>query len=315
MAVDLPKWGIVSTIKAADSDLLDFVAYHLDAGAHRIFIYLDAPHPTAKPLLKAHPKVRVIETTQEYWQARRKEMPKKHQVRQVANATRAYRRQCKDLDWLCHMDVDEFIAGPHPIAKALKDLPPDTICARIRPVESLAGEGCAFKATPMTGRNRQNVAATLYPEFGEFTRFGFLSHIQGKRFVRTGLSDVSVRIHNVYVEGQENPDQAELAQFDLCHLHAKTWEDWLSHYRYRLSKGSYRAELSPPKPADLGGITLHQLMSTLEQEQGEAGLRRMFDELCNDTEEHRQRLESQDMLRIHHLELAQKRQRIFPEFG
>ena len=40
-------WGIVSTIKAPAKDILTFAAYHLDLGAHRVYIYLDAPDTRA----------------------------------------------------------------------------------------------------------------------------------------------------------------------------------------------------------------------------------------------------------------------------
>ena len=51
------KWGIVSTIKAPLHDVLGFAAYHLQRGAHRLYIYLDTPDAASFAALKAHPKI------------------------------------------------------------------------------------------------------------------------------------------------------------------------------------------------------------------------------------------------------------------
>ncbi len=183
------KWGIVSTIKAPAEAILNFAAYHLEAGAHRLFLYLDAPCPEARPLLKAHPKLRVFDCDDASWQHRRKGgKPEKHQVRQSLNATRAYRRQANDLDWLAHIDVDEFLWAKSPIADILSPLPETSLCARSRPIEALAGDGTAFKGYIPGGPDRGAIVARLYPRYGEHMNGGFLSHVQGKIFVRTALA-------------------------------------------------------------------------------------------------------------------------------
>ena len=61
------KWGVVATIKAPAQDVLRFAAYHLDLGAHRLFIYLDEPNPEAYAPLKNHSKVRVFSCDDAFW--------------------------------------------------------------------------------------------------------------------------------------------------------------------------------------------------------------------------------------------------------
>ena len=101
--MDKIKWGVASTILAPTRDILAFAAYHLAAGAHRLYIYLDAPNPEAYALLDAHSKVRVITCDAAYWRQRKRVRPETHQVRQTANATHAYNRR-PEVDWLIHMD-------------------------------------------------------------------------------------------------------------------------------------------------------------------------------------------------------------------
>ncbi|MFP3383783.1 glycosyltransferase family 2 protein [Tritonibacter sp. SIMBA_163] len=309
------KWGLVATLKAEAPAILDFCAWHLEQGAHRLFLYLDAPCPEVLPHLKAHPKIRVIETDAAHWQKRRGRVPQKHQVRQSLNATRAYRRQAGDLDWLIHVDVDEFLWSQTPIHSHLGALPPDVLCARVRPLESLAGGQDVFKARIPQSPEQDTVAARLYPQFGPYLRGGFISHVQGKLFVRTGLDDVDLRIHNVYVDAQENPAATELADVDLCHLHATDWTHWLQHYRYRLQKGSYRSELRPSGARAAAGVTLHQLLSQIESDRGEAGLRAFFDEICADSPELRAKLDAEGLLRRRDLPLTQLRRKHFTRFS
>lgn len=308
------RWGLVATIKAEPADILNFAAYHLNAGAHRLFLYLDTPCPVAMPHLKAHPKIRVILCNDDYWQQRRKSRPAKHQARQTLNATRAYRRQAKDLDWLIHMDVDEFLWAERSIDQILAEIPQDVFCARARPIESLAGDGTIFKAHIPNAPGQSDVLSRLYPRFGAYVKGGFLSHVQGKLFAKTGLEHIELRIHNMFQNGLSNPGQIELPMVDLCHLHCKDWDSWIKLYRYRLEKGSYRSELAPNRARNQGGLSMHELLSTIEATHGEPGLRAFYDEICADTPDLRARLQAEGLQRVRNLHLAEKRQKQFPEF-
>ena len=75
------RWGLVAKILAPTSDILRFVAYHLEAGAHRLYIYLDDPEADAYAPLKAHPKIRVQKCDDAYWAKVGGKRPTKHQVR------------------------------------------------------------------------------------------------------------------------------------------------------------------------------------------------------------------------------------------
>ena len=308
------KWGLTATILAPTLDILRFAAYHIDAGAHRLYLYLDDPQSDAFAPLKAHPKVRVQACDAQHWQKTGGKRPEKHQVRQTRNATHAYRRKA-EVDWLIHMDVDEFMVPATTVTDALTALDAGTQCARIRPMEQLAGDGNTYKAFIPNGPERRKTVRQLYPEFGAYLKGGFLSHVAGKLFLRTGLDNMSVRIHNVYHGDMMNPNEVELGSIDLAHAHAKSWDDWINAYRYRLEKGSYRSELAPAKSVKSGGVTLHEMFQTLEAAEDEAGLRRFYDEVATDTETLRARLKSRDMYREIYLDLDAKLARHFPDFA
>jgi hypothetical protein len=314
----IPTWSIVSTIKAEASDILRFVAYHLDLGAHRIYIYLDADCPDAAAALRTHPRCRVMLCDNAYWEKRNGARPPMHQPRQTFNATRAYRR-ADDVDWLVHMDVDEFLVPEGRVEAQLATLPPEIQCARTRPMELLAGgdpeTGAAFKKFIPSGKARERTVAVLYPTYGPHLKGGFLSHIAGKVFVRTGIKGLKFRIHNVFVDGETNPNHIEMPQLHLAHFHARDWESWHAHFAYRHREGSYRPDLGPARARDRGGITMHELFTLIHEDGGEDGLRAFFAEVCADTPDLRARLQAQGYLREATFPFTTALAKHFPDFA
>lgn len=316
-----PTWGVVATIKASARDILNFAAYHLDLGAHRVNIYLDEDTPDASDALRGHPKCRAIVTDDGYWKRRagRKGRPDRHQPRQTANATHCYRRG-PQVDWLAHIDVDEFLWPTSPLPDMLAALPPDTLSARTRPIEALQADAtdppppgqiwCKGHHRQQGPRREQTNA--IYPTYGEHLNGGFLSHVAGKVFVRTGQDQISLRIHNAFQGGSADPDPVHLTDCHLVHLHAQDWAHWQAAYRFRLQQGSYREGLKPAPMPDGVALTMNQLFAMLESEGGEDALRAFFTEVCTATPTLRTRLDSYGLLYPVTLDLDAKRARHFP---
>lgn len=316
------RWGIVSTIKAPPREVLNFVAYHLEQGAAQIHVFLDNHNPRAEAALRGHPQVFVTRTDGAYWRGLGRKKPAKHQLRQTANATGCYAR-AQELDWLLHIDVDEFVCPPAALGSLLADLPGDQLCARLMPAEALCSDGIE-RLDPATTyckawmpRTAENIALDqqLYPQFGSYLRGGFVSHVIGKIMVRTGLPDLELRIHRAFVDGREIAAQAKLEQVDLCHAHVPGWQGWLKLMQYRLEKGSYRAELKPARPAASGGMSLHDIFSHLNAEGGTEALRAFYDEVCLARPELLAQLEAHGLLRRFHLDLSHLRRKHFPAWS
>ena len=319
-----PTWGLVATVKAPTRDILDFAAHHLDLGAHRVFIYLDAPDSAAQTALRAHPKCRVTVCDDAYWARRRRRgRPDRHQPRQSLNATHCLNRR-PQVDWLAHVDVDEFLWPSTPLPDQLAALPRDTLSARVRPVEALApdpGDQAPpgtqpgthwFKSCAQMQARRREETDAIYPRFGPHLNGGFLSHVAGKVFVRTGLDGLSLRIHNAFQDGVKDAAPATLRDTWLCHLHAATWEHWQARYRFRLRQGSYRPGLKPAPLSEGEALSMHALLRRLEETGGEDALRRFYAEVCTATPGLRARLAAHGRLHAIDLGLEAKRERHFP---
>ncbi|WP_417742356.1 glycosyltransferase family 2 protein [Salipiger sp.] len=307
------RWGTVTTTNAALPEILDFAAWHLELGAHRIYLYLDDENPEAQTVLSAHPKIRVFRTDETWW-AKRNGRPAKHQVRQGANARHANNRE-REVDWLAHIDTDEFLLPARPVSEVLAALPERCLCARVRPVEALApltpGPETAFKAFPLDQRARQAAAEACFPTWGRHLSGGFLSHVAGKLFFRPGTKGLKIRIHNIELDGQSNPGQIELTDIELGHFHAADWAHFLRLYRFRLAQGSYRAELKPQARGD-GAVNLHSLFEMIESEGGEAALRLFYEEVCTARPKLLDQLAERGLLRRQRMDLDALRRRHFP---
>ena len=304
------SWGIVATIRAPLDDILRFAAHHIDLGADRLHLFLDEPNRRTVRVLRRHPKVEIRVCNDDYWQRRGRERPDKHQVRQSFNANFIYDQT--NLDWLAHIDVDEFLWPASPICDLLEDIPPDIPAIRIRPIEALAGDGDLYKTQLPKGSDGLALAGVIYPKYGGFVQGGFLSHVQGKLFVRKGLPNLKNRIHDLYQNNRLLPCKTEMTQIDLCHRHAPDWDHWLAHYRFRLERGSYQAGLTPNLPRERGGLNKFELLSWIEAENGLDGLRDFYDEISAADPKILARLKEHGMLRHRPLDLDRKVAKHFP---
>lgn len=308
----MTTWGLSATILAPARDILRFAGYHLEKGAHRLYIYLDDDNAEAFKALKAHPKIRVQICDAGHWKKLGRARHKRHQVRQTYNATHAYHRRA-EVDWLIHMDVDEYLVTDQSVASILGALALDQTSARVRPMELLGGSDTAFKGFIPPNRKRQALVEQIYPNFGTHIKGGFLSHVAGKLFVRTGMADVTVKIHNAFQGDEMIPGAAELTEIELAHCHAKSWEAWRSAFAYRHKEGSYRSELKGAKAPDQGGMNLHTLFAMILEDAGEDGLRQFYDEVIGDSPDMRARLEAHGLLRLVDLDLDTVAQKHFPD--
>nr|WP_093010520.1 glycosyltransferase family 2 protein [Roseivivax halotolerans] len=295
------RWGIVATIKAPLPRILDFAAWHLDLGAERLFLYLDDGDSEAARVLNAHPQINVTETGPAYWK-NKGGRPDMHQNRQCRNARHAYNR-AGTLDWIAHIDVDEFLLPEGSVSAALASLPKDALCARMRPAEALARESDTpardsmrhFKAFHVDQTARQDAAQRIFGDASRHLSGGFLSHVAGKLFIRTGHKGLQIRIHNIRLGDVQNPGEVALPDIPLGHFHAESWEAFLAAYRFRVTRGSYRAELKPQARGS-GALKLHDLFTQIEADEGESGLRRFYDIVALATPDLRSRLAAEGLL-------------------
>lgn len=187
MAVGM-RWGVVATVREPLALLLAFVAHHRALGADEVRLYLDDPSDPGAERLAAIPGVSLVRCDAGWWRACGTR-PDKQSARQQHNATHAYGDMA--VDWLLHVDADEFLHLDRPLAEVLGALPRGAEWLRLQMRERVWREGAAAP-TIFDGVFRHHLrgldaeAAAIYGADVRFLKSGMASSPAGKALVRTG---------------------------------------------------------------------------------------------------------------------------------
>jgi hypothetical protein len=246
-------WGVVTTVKAPEEQILAFVAHHLSLGAAHVWVYFDDPDDPAYPAVSRLPRVTARRCTDWHW-ILLGGRDNRHQRRQAHNARHA-QRKCR-FDWLAHLDVDEFLHAPRPIGTILAEAPPSALSLQIEGFEALHDPDLPddiFTARHFRGP-LQDTHTHLRPAiFGKWTDAmwkGSLGHNIGKCICRPRARGLVLDLHLVTVGGEvlRPPFHPELR---VLHFHAQDRAAWFRILPFRLSRGAYHHVLERPLKAAL----------------------------------------------------------------
>ena len=251
-------WGLVATVKAPEEQVLAFIAHHLSLGATHLWLYFDDPADPACPRVARLPRVTATLCSDTYW-ATRGGRHERHQNRQARNA-RTAQRACT-LDWLGHVDVDEFLHAPRPIAEILAEVPASVPDLRMEPFEAMHESlpDDIFTARQFRGPLHDRHGALRPLILGEATALlpkGNLSHANGKSFCRPAMPGVALRLHTVFLKQQRTPTLFDPG-LRLLHFHAQDYPAWRCALPFRLDRGAY--QYHPALQAYLSAATDEQV--------------------------------------------------------
>ncbi len=255
----LPTWGIVMTVKEPAQLLLANLGWHLGTGATEIHLYLDDPEDPVAEALGALSRVRVMRCDPAHWHqlAPSGKRPPTHRRRQVLNANHAL-AHC-DVEWLIHLDADEFLVQDRPVAEELAVVQ-ELDCELFFPVSERVFERDAPVAsifsgvfrTSTKGLNRRGDGLdndkVIFGAQEPLLVHGLLSHSAGKCAVPRG-GDYRIGIHWAFRgTGRQRAERYQSTSTRLLHFDGLTRLHWLSKLlRY--------AEVDPK----LMGIAPHRL--------------------------------------------------------
>jgi hypothetical protein len=251
------KWGLVTTVKAPEDQILAFVAHHLSLGAQQIFIYFDDPDDPAFARVSQLPRVKAIRCTDLYW-ILRGGRPDRHQSRQIRNARHAISR-CR-LDWLGHLDIDEFLHAPEPVAGILAAVPRDVPSLQMDAFEAMHDSALPddiFTARqfrgPLQGDHAWLVPAIFGP-FADILAKGSLGHTLGKCFLRPRIRGVAMDLHVALVNGLRHKPPFH-PSLRILHFHAQNPDQWRRALPFRLARGAYHHAVERPLKSFLSQAT------------------------------------------------------------
>ncbi len=241
----MSKLGVVSTVRCAKDDLLLFVAFHLNAGVHRMTLFFDDPADEGIATLEAaDPRLACVRCDAAHWAASGLPDRPPIEARQVHNANLALAWARRDgLDWLAHIDSDELLHVPGAdIGDYLARSQPAADVVRFPTLEAVPMRSYPshpFRDIRLFKRSRSAIPgvrriASLLGCARVFENGYVKGHTEGKSAVRTGAPVASMGIHGPVAEDGRalrtwTAAGAALLHFDCCRM--RDWQEkWQRRY-------------------------------------------------------------------------------------
>lgn len=256
------SWGLVMLAREPAVLVLSHLAWHLELGAREIHLYLDDPADPVADAAAALPGVRVTRCDDAFWQRLGGARPALQTRRQTLIASLAYAQA--GVDWLLHLDADEFLHLPAGGAAAMGEelarqhdftgylaLPNlERAFTRADPVGIF--EGVFRRPLP---RNA-DLPPTLAHQAG-FVARGVSGHAAGKAMSRTGQGYV-LQPHAPRLDGALVPSR-RAGGLLVLHFDGLTPLHWLLKLRRYAAHPleSWERFLGPHRRAQLAHIRAH----------------------------------------------------------
>lgn len=229
-----PSWGVAMLAREPAALVLLNIAWHLEAGAQEFHLYLDDPQDPVFAAAAAIPGVFVTRCGPEFWARAGRGRPVWNNRRQSAAVDQAYRNA--GVDWLLHLDADEFLWQRRPLAAELAGLSPraDALVLPVRerayasPDPQDLFEGI-FRI-PQEGLRRRH--PLLRPN-AAFCPAGVSGHTLGKSLTRRGL-EVSIWPHYPHPLAGQPIRKLVSRSSTILHFDGLTPRNWLFKFlRYQ----------------------------------------------------------------------------------
>ena len=225
-----PRWGLVMTVREPAQLVLANVVYHLSSGASEVHVFLDDPADPVGPLLEQIEGCVVTLCDADHWdRVNGGKRPERQTRRQSLNATSVYR--ASGLDWLVHLDADEFLYQRRPLVEELAHTPRQPGYLAIETRERICRQGRAADdifsgAFRVPFRGRDAFLPAIFGELSGFTTCGLAGHAAGKAAVPVGF-EYRISIHAPRSgEGNRLPP-LHATSTHLLHFDGLTPEHWL----------------------------------------------------------------------------------------
>lgn len=251
-----PSWGVTIFAREPPALVLVNLAWHIEMGARELNLYLDDPDDPVGETAARLPGVCVTRCDAAFWQ-RHGARPAWNNQRQAVCASQAYRQT--GVDWLVHLDADEFLHSRRPLAGELAGLSPQTDAlvfpprerAFTAPLQEALFEG-VFRIPQPRGRPPHPLLAPN----AAFCPQGVSGHALGKSATRAGL-DVTIGPHAPRGGPRGSPVKRPSDSTVLLHFDGLTARSWLLKFlRYgRLMERDAGKNLGDHRIAQLAQVS------------------------------------------------------------
>lgn len=227
--------------------LLQFVAYHLNAGIDEMHLFFDNPQDPGYDALHAHPRVHCYRCDDEFWRATQAPLaqlpPTAVTKKQRALLWWVMHRVRPDADYLASIDQDELIWAKQGIRAALRrELVPGVRHLQLKPWEGVPprlhmadpfAEITLFKEQRKELVPRAKRLGTKAPFRGRRLLRG---HLRGKPIVTLDGSVPDIWVHGPSFRDARRWNVTMVKSTHLCVLHfdAGSFEQWRAKWDQRI---------------------------------------------------------------------------------
>jgi hypothetical protein len=239
----MASWGTCTLLKNPVDEVLAYVAHHQELGAEKVFLFFDDPRDPAADVLETAAGVVVTRCDEAFWNGLAGKRPFRHTERQRQVLRKTY-LTC-GLDWLLHIDADEFLLCDMSVDELLDDVPAHLATVKARPFEAMSGDlpkgDRIYRAVHF--RTQITDPALIQQLFGPFApalHRGMVSHRLGKSFFRTGVPNLLADIHFARIGETTTEAQEFHPALRHLHFHGDDAEHWVSTAHYKARVGGVR---------------------------------------------------------------------------
>jgi hypothetical protein len=239
----MASWGTCTLLKNPVDEVMAYVAHHQEMGAERVFLFFDDPTDPAADLLETVAGVVVTRCDEAFWNGLVGQRPFRHTERQRQVLMKTY-LGC-GLDWLLHIDTDEFLLSDLPVDELLDEVPAHLATVKAQPFEAMPGDRPKGDRIYRSVHFRSQITdpALIQQLFGPFApalHRGMVSHRLGKSFFRTGVPNMIPTVHFAKIGETTTEGQPFHPALRHLHFHGDDVEHWVATAHYKARVGGVR---------------------------------------------------------------------------
>lgn len=242
------SWSVVSTIRAPEYQVNEFLEHYVGLGADRVYVFFDDPEFAAYDVKRFAGKVIAFVCDDSYWETVYKAPPMSHRVgrpdaveiRQGVNAL--FAREIMHSEWILHVDVDEFIYAKKNVREVLSVYPDVVFSVLLRTLEAVyedvrsPGEETKTIYFKKSVKQKELLKELYSDELLKCATNGLWGTIIGKSFIRKHPEVKFMSVHWPMPVDSSLISNVPTYYIDLLHFEGQSYDLFKEKFKLRVFK-------------------------------------------------------------------------------
>lgn len=242
------SWSVVSTIRAPEYQVNEFLEHYVGLGADKIYVFFDDPQYASYDVERFAGKVISFVCNDAYWTSVYKAPPMSHregrpdavEIRQGVNAL--FAREIMHSEWILHVDVDEFIYVKKEVRDVLSVYPSTVFSVLLRTLEAVyddvkfPGEETKTIYFKKAVKQKELLRELYSEELLKCASNGLWGTIIGKSFFRKHPEVKFMSVHWPMPVDSSLTSNVPTYFIDLLHFEGQSYELFKEKFKLRVFK-------------------------------------------------------------------------------